>query len=115
MPYQFHRIYMDFDKYRNNLKSQLAAVNSDIVEKEEELLKLKEFRSRVRGGLEAIKQIEEDVNSTPAAPPLQIQQDIRETVQELAQGWLPKSDHHVFLMGTSHKTHACFFDGCDSA
>ena len=56
------------------------------MQKEEELLKLKEFRSRVRGGLEAIKQIEDDVNSTPAAPPLQIQQDIRETVQELAQG-----------------------------
>lgn len=76
---------MNFDKYRNNLKSQLAAVNSDIVEKEEELLKLKEFRSRVRGGLEAITQIENDVKSTPVEPPLQLQQEIRETINELAQ------------------------------
>ena len=85
MPYQFHRIYMDFDKYKTNLTNQLAVVNSQIVEKEEELTKLKEFRLRIRGGLEAIDQLEADINASTTTPPLQIQQDIRETVQELAQ------------------------------
>jgi len=75
---------MDFQKYKTNLTSQLTAVNADIVEKEEELEKLKEFRSRVKGGLEVVDQIEKDM-STPATPPLQLQQDIRETVEELAQ------------------------------
>ena len=75
---------MDFQKYKTNLSSQLTAVNADIVEKEEELEKLREFRSRVKGGLEVVNQIEKDM-STPAAPPLQLQQDIRETVEELAQ------------------------------
>ena len=75
---------MDFQKYKTNLTSQLTAVNADIVEKEEELEKLREFRSRVKGGLEVVGQIENDMN-TPAKPPLQLQQDIRETVEELAQ------------------------------
>lgn len=75
---------MDFQKYKTNLSSQLTAVNADIVEKEEELEKLREFRSRVKGGLEVVNQIEKDM-STPATPPLQLQQDIRETVEELAQ------------------------------
>jgi len=75
---------MDFDKYKTNLTNQLAVVNSQIVEKEEELTKLKEFRLRIRGGLEAIDQIEADVN-VPTTTPLQLQQDIRQTVEELAQ------------------------------
>lgn len=70
---------MDFQKYLTNLESQLKAVNIDIIEKEEELEKLKEFRSRVRGGLEVVKQIQSDNPSVP------IQEDIRKTVQELAQ------------------------------
>ena len=76
---------MDFDKYKTNLTNQLAVVNSQIVEKEEELTKLKEFRLRIRGGLEAIDQIEADITASTTTPPLQIQQDIRETVQELTQ------------------------------
>ena len=35
---------MDFQKYIDNLHNQLKAVNADIVEKQEELDKLKEFR-----------------------------------------------------------------------
>lgn len=76
---------MDFQKYKTNLTSQLTAVNADIVEKEEELEKLREFRIRVKGGLEVVDQIEKDMNTPAAPPPLQLQQDIRETVEELAQ------------------------------
>ena len=76
---------MDFDKYKTNLNNQLAIVNSQIVEKEEELTKLKEFRLRIRGGLEAIDQIDADVNASTTTTPLQLQQDIRQTVEELAQ------------------------------
>jgi hypothetical protein len=76
---------MDFEKYKTNLKQQLTAVTLDIAEKEEELKKLKEFSSRIRGGLETINQIETDINNTKQRPPLQLQQEIRETVQELAQ------------------------------
>jgi len=104
---------MDFDKYKTNLTNQLAVVNSQIVEKEEELTKLKEFRLRIRGGLEAIDQIEADVN-VPTTTPLQLQQDIRQTVEELAQDWLPEFDHWVLLVGTSHKTHAYQSHGCHS-
>lgn len=70
---------MDFAKYLTNLENQLKMVNSDIMEKEEELEKLKEFRSRVKGGIEVVKQIESD---TPAVP---TKEDIRKSVQELAQ------------------------------
>ena len=83
---------MDFQKYKTNLTSQLTAVNAEIVEKEEELGKLKDFRIRVKGGLEVITQIESDIsnsNPTPPAPapaplPTQLQQEIRETVEDLA-------------------------------
>lgn len=78
---------MDFQKYKTNLTSQLTAVNAEIVEKEEELGKLKDFRIRVKGGLEVITQIESDIsNSNPTPPPLptQLQQEIRETVEDLA-------------------------------
>lgn len=78
---------MDFQKYRTNLTSQLTAVNAEIVEKEEELGKLKDFRIRVKGGLEVITQIESDIsnsNQTPTSPPIQLQQEIRETIEDLA-------------------------------
>ena len=76
---------MDFQKYKTNLPSQLTAVNAEIVEKEEELEKLKDFRIRVKEGLEVIKQIESDIsNSNPTPTPLQLQQEIRETVEDLA-------------------------------
>ena len=70
---------MDFQKYLTNLESQLKAVNADISEKQEELDKLKEFRSRVRGGIEVVKQIQSD------NPPVPTKEDIRKSVQELAQ------------------------------
>lgn len=78
---------MDFQKYKTNLTSQLTAVNAEIVEKEEELGKLKDFRIRVKGGLEVITQIESDIsnsNQTPTSTPIQLQQEIRETVEDLA-------------------------------
>tara|TARA_Y100000287_G_scaffold132637_1_gene107642 strand:- start:426 stop:656 length:231 start_codon:yes stop_codon:yes gene_type:complete len=76
---------MDFQKYKTNLNSQLTAVNADIVEKEEQLDKLKEFRSRVKGGLEVVNQIEQDITNESANSTPDIQQEIRETVQELTQ------------------------------
>lgn len=76
---------MDFQKYKTNLNSQLTAVNADIVEKEEQLDKLKEFRSRVKGGLEVVDQIERDITNESTNTTPDIQQEIRETVQELTQ------------------------------
>ena len=73
---------MDFQKYLDNLTNQLKAVNADIVEKQEELDKLKEFRSRIKGGLEVVNQIESD-NKPAERPPLQLQQEIRQEIQEL--------------------------------
>ena len=73
---------MDFQKYLTNLESQLKAVNADIMEKEEELEKLKEFRSRIKGGMEVVKQIQTDNPSVPT------KQDIMRSVEELAQSWL---------------------------
>jgi septal ring factor EnvC (AmiA/AmiB activator) len=70
---------MDFQQYLTNLDSQLKAVNSDITEKQEELDKLKEFRSRIKGGIEVVKQIQSD------APPVSTKEEIRKSVQELAQ------------------------------
>ena len=78
---------MDFQKYKTNLTSQLTAVNAEIVEKEEELGKLKDFRIRVKGGLEVITQIESDIsnsNQTPTSTPIQLQQEIRETIEDLS-------------------------------
>jgi predicted nucleic acid-binding Zn-ribbon protein len=69
---------MEFQKYLDNLDNQLKAVNADIVEKQEELDKLKEFRSRIKGGVEVVKQIQSDASTTP------LQQEIRETVDKLA-------------------------------
>ena len=70
---------MEFQKYLDNLDNQLKAVNADIAEKQEELDKLKEFRSRIKGGVEVVKQIQSDAATTP------LQQDIRESVDKLAQ------------------------------
>jgi hypothetical protein len=70
---------MDFQQYLTNLDSQLKAVNSDITEKQEELDKLKEFRSRIKGGIEVVKQIQSD------NPPVPTRESIRKTVDELAQ------------------------------
>jgi predicted nucleic acid-binding Zn-ribbon protein len=70
---------MDFQKYLTNLENQLKAVNADIVEKQEELDKIKEFRSRIKGGIEVVKQIQSD---TPAIPS---KEEIMKTVEELAQ------------------------------
>ena len=70
---------MDFQNYLTNLDNQLKAVNADIAEKQEELDKLKEFRSRIRGGIEVVKQIQSD------NPPVPTKESIRKTVDELAQ------------------------------
>ena len=75
---------MDFQKYLDNLTNQLKAVNADIVEKQEELDKLKEFRSRIKGGLEVVNQIESD-NKPEERPPLQLQQEIRQEVEQMAR------------------------------
>ena len=48
---------MDFTRYRDNLTSQLAKINSDIVDHEDSLSQLKELRARVRGGLEVLDQL----------------------------------------------------------
>lgn len=70
---------MDFQKYLSNLESQLKAVSADIVEKQEQLDKLKEFRSRIIGGIEVVTQIQSD------NPPIPTKDEIRKTVEELAQ------------------------------
>lgn len=75
---------MDFQKYLDNLDNQLKAVNADIIEKQEELDKLKDFRSRVKGGIEVVKQIQSDTATKPAAP-LQLQQEIRQEVDQMAR------------------------------
>jgi predicted nucleic acid-binding Zn-ribbon protein len=69
---------MEFQKYLDNLDNQLKAVNADIAEKQEELDKLKEFRLRIKGGIEVVRQIQSDAPTTP------LQQEIRETVDKLS-------------------------------
>ena len=78
------RIYMEFQKYIDNLTNQLQLVNADIVEKQEELDKLKEFRSRIKGGMEVVKQIQTDL--AEESTPLPLQQEIQQSIQELTQG-----------------------------
>jgi hypothetical protein len=75
---------MEFQKYIDNLTNQLQLVNADIVEKQEELDKLKEFRSRIKGGMEVVKQIQTDLAEESA--PLPLQQEIQQSIQELTQG-----------------------------
>ena len=72
---------MEFQKYIDNLTNQLQLVNADIVEKQEELDKLKEFRSRIKGGMEVVKQIQTDLAEEPT--PLPLQQEIQQSIQEL--------------------------------
>ena len=78
---------MDFTRYRDNLTSQLAKINSDIVDHEDSLSQLKELRARVRGGLEVLDQLEKDApeestvtRGTAATIQGQIQKDIEELV-----------------------------------
>tara|TARA_Y100000361_G_C11086648_1_gene304138 strand:+ start:54 stop:335 length:282 start_codon:yes stop_codon:yes gene_type:complete len=78
---------MDFTRYRDNLTSQLAKINSDIVDHEDSLSQLKELRARVRGGLEVLDQLEKDAPEKPtvtrgtaATIQGQIQRDIEELV-----------------------------------
>ena len=78
---------MDFTRYRDNLTSQLAKINSDIVDTEERLTQLKELKARVRGGLEVLEQLENDAPEKPtvtrgtaATIQGQIQKDIEELV-----------------------------------
>tara|TARA_B100000212_G_C27304939_1_gene503170 strand:+ start:324 stop:605 length:282 start_codon:yes stop_codon:yes gene_type:complete len=78
---------MDFTRYRDNLTSQLAKINSDIVDHEDNLSQLKELRARVRGGLEVLDQLEKDAPEKPtvtrgtaATIQGQIQKDIEELV-----------------------------------
>lgn len=78
---------MDFTRYRDNLTSQLAKINSDIVDHEDSLSQLKELRARVRGGLEVLDQLEKDAPEKPtvtrgtaATIQGQIQKDIEELV-----------------------------------
>ena len=78
---------MDFTRYRENLTGQLAKINSDIVDTEEQLTQLKELKARVRGGLEVLEQLENDAPEEPtvtrgtaATIQGQIQKDIEELV-----------------------------------
>ena len=78
---------MDFTRYRDNLTGQLAKINSDIVDTEEQLTQLKELKARVRGGLEVLDQLEKDAPEEPtitrgtaATIQGQIQKDIEELV-----------------------------------
>ena len=78
---------MDFTRYRDNLTGQLAKINSDIVDHEDNLSQLKELRARVRGGLEVLDQLEKDAPEEPtvtrgtaATIQGQIQKDIEELV-----------------------------------
>ena len=70
---------MDFQKYIDNLHNQLKAVNADILEKEEELTKLKDFRTRIKGGLEVVNQIKSDTQQ----PETTLQEELRQEIKEL--------------------------------
>ena len=85
---------MDFQKYLTNLDSQLKAVNSDIAEKQEELDKLHDFRARIKGGIEVVKQIQSDNPPPPVAPKAPTREEIMQTVEELAQSW-HSTDRHT--------------------
>ncbi len=85
---------MDFTRYRDNLTGQLAKINSDIVDTEEQLTQLKEFKARIRGGLEVLDQLEKDApeekptvtRGTAATIQGQIQRDIEELVGASSNG-----------------------------
>jgi len=71
---------MDFQKYLDNLENQLKAVNADIIDKQEELEKLQEFKLRVKGGIEVVKQIQSEVPQ-----PSSLEQEIRNEVKQMAR------------------------------
>jgi|TARA_R100000231_G_scaffold67225_1_gene53954 predicted nucleic acid-binding Zn-ribbon protein len=71
---------MDFQKYLDNLENQLKAVNADIIDKQEELDKLQEFKLRVKGGIEVVKQIQSEVPQ-----PSSLEQEIRNEVKQMAR------------------------------
>ena len=71
---------MDFQKYLDNLENQLKAVNADIIDKQEELEKLQEFKLRVKGGIEVVKQIQSEVPQPPS-----LEQEIRNEVKQMAR------------------------------
>ena len=71
---------MDFQKYLDNLENQLKAVNADLIEKQDELDKLQEFKLRVKVGIEVVKQIQSEVPQTPS-----LEQEIRNEVKQMAR------------------------------
>ena len=86
---------MDFNRYRENLTGQLAKINSDIVNHEDALTQLKELRSRVKGGLEVLDQLEKEhpedkepivTRGTAATIHGQIQKDIEQLVGATSNG-----------------------------
>lgn len=86
---------MDFNRYRENLTGQLAKINSDIVNHEDALTQLKELRSRVKGGLEVLDQLEKEqpedkepivTRGTAATIQGQIQKDIEQLVGATSNG-----------------------------
>lgn len=70
---------MDLEKYCINLETQIKDVRYQILVKEEELEKLKEFSTKLHGGLEVLQQLKKE-NPTES-----LKQEIQQTVQELAQ------------------------------
>ena len=86
---------MDFNRYRENLTGQLAKINSDIVNHEDALTQLKELRSRVKGGLEVLDQLEKEqpedkepivTRGNAATIQGQIQKDIEQLVGDTSNG-----------------------------
>lgn len=86
---------MDFNRYRENLTGQLAKINSDIVNHEDALTQLKELRSRVKGGLEVLDQLEKEqpedkepiiTRGNAATIQGQIQKDIEQLVGATSNG-----------------------------
>lgn len=72
-------VFMDLEKYCSNIENQIKEVKYDIMIKEEELNKLKDFAARLTGGLEVLTQLKKE---NPAET---IKKEIQQTVQELAQ------------------------------
>lgn len=71
---------MDLEKYCLNLENQIKDVTYQVATKQEELEKLKEFKTKLTGGLEVLQQLRKE-NPTET-----LKSEIQQTVQELAQG-----------------------------
>lgn len=71
---------MDLEKYCLNLENQIKDVTYQVTTKQEELEKLKEFKTKLIGGLEVLQQLRKE-NPTET-----LKNEIQQTVQELAQG-----------------------------